>query len=896
MDDARHTRLLTETAEFIRQNADGILEGWEELMRPVMGESLVNPALRPRALRVLEIIADLLDGEEYDSYSNYMRRVFLDLSTAGYGPSWILQTIELFIEYIAQGVAQKSGADSADSIDIVSAEFRTALETFLKGGTGYRAMRDLAVVAESLAKEVSEYSDVACNERELLLRITGAFHSVMSKRDIFSDLLPVLAELIPAAQASAVMLFDEAQVLRLAEVHNLDDFQPVKSEVNLDGTIYNDIILHGEERILDRSRLSEKVDLIFRRASTVGEKVLRAPPLSVAVIPIHAEKRPIGGLALFNYSREGSFQAPDLGLLKVLTQQLTLVLERVLYFERAGRQHRRIKTILEMAESVKHGQPPREVAEVILGLVRRAIDFTRGMIFHLSGDGSIIPTGAIDIEAPLDVRGLDVPDKPEPMLVLALQRREIIHIEDLASPNVFSSAELPIPVKGVENGSLIIAPLAIDQEPVGLLLMYHSIPHAFDNEEIDLIRVICQQTAHFMRRALDYERYVKDQAIQNEEHVLAQRMQSALFSRSFRFNDLEVQASLIQAEQLAGDFAVIRPARDGFMLAVGDVSGRGHPAGLIMMRAYGLVQETFLACGDPGHTLSEVNRIFCRQLEMPAKRFSHHSFVNCSIAVAGSKGKINLSSAGTPPPFLFIASTGDVITIRDSGIPLGINPDVEYKTSELTLSPGDKLLLYTDGLVMGEEISGKPFGLEELKALFAKCGRFPSRVILDLIEGALKEEPGNSKLGDDQTAAIIAADDLNLKRLSFKGDDEEREAACDTVLKGVQRRANDRDLIFAARLALHEIVKNAIEHGNRGDTSLKVHLTYLIGEDFIHIAVRDSGTGFDPAILKSGMGSAAILKDKGRGFLMVKQLMDRVWYEPAAGEINLFTRFPITEA
>jgi len=91
-------------------------------------------------------------------------------------------------------------------------------------------------------------------------------------------------------------------------------------------------------------------------------------------------------------------------------------------------------------------------------------------------------------------------------------------------------------------------------------------------------------------------------------------------------------------------------------------------------------------------------------------------------------------------------------------------------------------------------------------------------------------------------------------------------------------------------------VKNAIEHGNLGDTSLKVHLTYLIGEDFIHIAVRDSGTGFDPAILKSGMGSAAILKDKGRGFLMVKQLMDRVWYEPSAGEINLFTRFPVTEA
>ena len=108
MDDARHIRLLNETAEFIRRNADGILDGWEELMRPVMGESIVNTALRPRGLRVLEIIADLLDGGEYDSYSNYIRRVFLDLTAAGYGPSWILQTVELFIEYLSQEVARKS--------------------------------------------------------------------------------------------------------------------------------------------------------------------------------------------------------------------------------------------------------------------------------------------------------------------------------------------------------------------------------------------------------------------------------------------------------------------------------------------------------------------------------------------------------------------------------------------------------------------------------------------------------------------------------------------------------------------------------------------------------------------------------------------------------------------
>ncbi len=896
MDETKHTRLLEEVTEFLKSESTKILDGWAELMRPVVGDTLHGLNARPRAERFMKIIADLLDGEPYESYSNYIRRIFLDLSGAGYGPSWILDTLDLFIEYLSAETARWMSNRSDYGPDAGVDEIRDALNDFLNGSVGFQALRDLALIAESISDEKDSQGDEVRRERELMLRITGTLHSAMSKREIFSNLLPVLTELIPAAQASAIILFDDAAVPRLTDVYNLGDFQPVKSEVNLERSIYHDILLTGEDRVLDRSRLSENIDFIFRRATTVGKKVLRAQPLSVAVIPIHSEKRPVGGIALFNYDRESSFGEAGLSLLKVITRQLTLALERVRYSERAKRQHLRIQTVLEMADAIKYNQPPREVAEAILGIVRRSIDFTRGFIFSISDGGDLLPIGAIDIEAPLDARSLNAPERPQQLLVLPIQRQEIIHLEDLSDIAPFAPDDLPAPIKGVNHGSLIIAPMAIDKEPVGLMLMYHRDPHSFDDEEIDLIKVLCQQGAHFIMRSIEYERYIREKSAKDNELELSQRMQMSLFPNSFRSGKWEVQAALLQADRLAGDFAIIEPVKNGLAAAVGDICGRGQPAGMVMMRVYGLVKDAVTQHDDPGDALGEVNSIVCRQFEGTHKRSISDAFVNCVLAFAGTGGRLQLAGAGTPPVLLYHGSTGEVFVPDVTGIPLGVKPDTPYSSSNLKLSPGDKLLLYSDGLVTGHDVSGHSFGVERLRDLFARFGRFPSRVILDLITGSLKDETDRDNRTDDRTALIIAANDSKLKRISFKGEDAEREEACEMALGAVRRRSTDRDLLFAVRLALHEIVKNAIEHGNRGDKSLDVHLTYLAGEDFVHLAVRDSGAGFDPGLLKSGLGSAEILRDKGRGFLMVKQLMDRVWFDPSAGEINLFTRFSIPEA
>lgn len=894
MDDAKYTRLLGEIAEYIRLNSEDIISGWDDLIHPIIGDRFVDNESQSRGVTLLEIFADLLEGNPYDSYSNYIRRLLIDLIAAGFSPSWIIDTRDLFIEFLASSISRIHARRHDEGGESSTAAYRKALVGFVEGPVGYYAMRDLALVSESHITDAAEKSDASNRERELLLEVSSALHSAVSRRQVFTGLLPTLTELVPTAQAAVIFLFDETDRLSLVEVHNLDDFKPVKSEIVLTDSIYHDILQHGEERILDRSSISQSIDLIFRRASAVGEKVVRIPPLSVAVVPIFAEKHCVGGLAFFNYKQEGSFTQADLAILQIVTQQLTLALERVTYSARAERQHRRIRTVLEIAESLKHGQTPREVAEIILGVVRKAVDFTRGAIYHITEDGITKPTGTIDIEAPLDVKQIDVSEKQEPLFVIARQRGEIIHLADISSGGPFSGVKLPPPVEGAKNGSLIIAPLSIDDDTVGLLLMYHKEPHAFDDEEIDLLKVICQQATHFLSRSLDYDRFVKGKIITDEERALSQRMQLSLAPRSRREGSWEIQVSLLQGRELAGDFAIVKPYKRGVMAAVGDVSGRGQPAGLLMMRTYGIINETFRSHEDPGSVLTEVNDILYHQFKGTSKRFTSHCFVTCTLLFAGGKGSIKLASAGMPPVYLYRHSTGDVFELGERGIPLGINSGYEYHHEEIGLGPGDKLLLYTGGLVTGNDASGNTFGTGELKSLFGKSAHYPTRVILDIIEGALPDIDESFE-DDDRTVMIIALDDPKRKRLSFKGEDEEPEEACETVLKALMRRTRERDILFSTRLALHEIVKNAIEHGNQGDTSLDVHLSYLVGEGFMHMAVRDSGTGFDPSWLTKGIGLAGILRDKGRGFMMVKQLMDRVWYDSATGEINLFTRFPEPE-
>ena len=179
------------------------------------------------------------------------------------------------------------------------------------------------------------------------------------------------------------------------------------------------------------------------------------------------------------------------------------------------------------------------------------------------------------------------------------------------------------------------------------------------------------------------------------ELSLAARVQQSLAPRSLVWNNLEVEAYYRPARIVGGDFGVILPQGDEFLnLVMCDVSGHGMGSALVANRIYSETLHELEVKTDPGTMLQRLNKFVCDGLAvdgccftMAATRFSQHGH------------RVTFASAGHPPAML--VSDG-VLRLLDSqnGI-LGCLADTapSDSTDEIDLATGDRLVLYTDGLV-----------------------------------------------------------------------------------------------------------------------------------------------------------------------------------------------------
>ena len=159
------------------------------------------------------------------------------------------------------------------------------------------------------------------------------------------------------------------------------------------------------------------------------------------------------------------------------------------------------------------------------------------------------------------------------------------------------------------------------------------------------------------------------------------------------------------ADEVGGDFfQQIADGQCGMTIVVGDVSGKGLPAAMMVSVLVGAIRAEAAHRADPGEMLASLNsRVLGR---------AHGGFTTCLIAHLSPMGQLTVANAGHLPPYL----NGNEMEIPGS-LPLGIVPDAHYETAAFTLSPGDRLTFVSDGVVEAQDRSGKLFGFDRTRAL-----------------------------------------------------------------------------------------------------------------------------------------------------------------------------------
>jgi serine phosphatase RsbU (regulator of sigma subunit) len=267
------------------------------------------------------------------------------------------------------------------------------------------------------------------------------------------------------------------------------------------------------------------------------------------------------------------------------------------------------------------------------------------------------------------------------------------------------------------------------QQPIGMLIAgntansaaYHPNIRAESEYVIGLANLVSQvATAIFMRREIEArERRLKQEAharerIEQELHV-ARRIQEASLPEAVpALEGWEIFPRYKPAREVGGDFYDFLQLVDGRLgLVVGDATGKGVPAALVMSTTCGMLRAVTQASNySPGEVLGRVNEaLFAR---IPA-----NMFVTCFYAILDPQsGTLSFANAGHDLPY--VRRSGDADELMARGMPLGLMPGMGYEEKEIILGAGDGAIFYSDGLVEAHNPEGEMFGFPRLRALVAE--------------------------------------------------------------------------------------------------------------------------------------------------------------------------------
>ena len=200
-----------------------------------------------------------------------------------------------------------------------------------------------------------------------------------------------------------------------------------------------------------------------------------------------------------------------------------------------------------------------------------------------------------------------------------------------------------------------------------------------------------------------------------QELRVARGIQQALLPKEVpALEGWEVAAYYQPAREVGGDFYDFFELPEGRLgLVVGDATGHGIPAALVMAAARSMLRAVAQASASPGDVLSRANEPLV--MDIPP-----NMFVTCLYAVLDPEsGHLVYANAGHDLPYLRRRGS-DAVELRARGMPLGLMPGMSYEEKEVVLQKGESVLFYSDGLVEAHDPQRMMFGFPKLRALVAE--------------------------------------------------------------------------------------------------------------------------------------------------------------------------------
>ena len=341
---------------------------------------------------------------------------------------------------------------------------------------------------------------------------------------------------------------------------------------------------------------------------------------------------------------------------------------------------------------------------------------------------------------------------------------------------------------------------------------------------------------------------------------------------------LEIEGLLVPAQEVGGDLYDYYVKDNRLYFCIGDVSGKGVPASLLMSVTRSLFRTVSPYAADAAKTVEFMN------LSM-ADMNDSNMFVTLFVGVLDLiSGKLDYCNAGHGAPVLI----GKEISRLDvvPNLPVGVYSDFKYQGQEAVLPADGTLFIYTDGLTEAKNSEYAEFGEERMiQALEKIKGKdLPPAKLLGYMAGEVNKFVKTAAQSDDLTMLAFcckrANDSKNGEKIVLKNNLEEIPRLNEFVGRFAKKAGFDDADVWNLKLALEETAVNVIDYAYPSGSVNEIIVEACFDETEIRFEVIDSGKAFDPTAVADADVNQNVDEREigGLGIFLVRRIMDEVSY------------------
>jgi sigma-B regulation protein RsbU (phosphoserine phosphatase) len=461
---------------------------------------------------------------------------------------------------------------------------------------------------------------------------------------------------------------------------------------------------------------------------------------SELAVPLLFKGRLIGVIDLES-SQPDAFNNSHVNLLQLLASRMAMAIENARLHRRAVRQARTLQLLNEISRELSSVLVLNDLLRKIGTLTKRLVDYHRFGIL-LADEQTRTFNAVISLKQNEHMPERTTVDFGQGIIGAAATLRQPVVVPDVTKDPRYISVN-------PETRSEMTVPLIYRDRVIGVIDLESPHLDYFHDEHVRILSTLAPQIAIAIENARLYERVTRSEARLERDLRRAQEIQMHLMPGvAPKIPGLEVAIHFQPARELGGDlYEFLSYGRDGQVIVVGDVSGKGAPAALYGALASGTLRSLAHLKLPPPDMMKRLNGMFLE------RKIEGH-FITLTYSLWEPRSKVlTLANAGMPLPIL--VRNGQCRAIRAEGVPLGLLENTEYQPVTVNLQTGDLLAFFSDGITEANNPQQEEFGVRRLENALSREPQKPLHEIVRQVFQELGEFEAGNPQRDDQTLVVL---------------------------------------------------------------------------------------------------------------------------------------------